>query len=249
MIERIFADIKPDFSAFPSDNPIIGRICAYYRAYGAGYDFCRFYIGGDCLIMRYESELLIYAGKNADFDELLFFIQAQGDCTVTVNEEFGGIFEKSHGNTAQKLYKMSRRCDGDKPDCAAELSDEYSAVGEVIKDSFGLCGGAYDGWYADICHRVRHGVSRIAVIKKDGRVAAVCVVMYQSGGEGFLSDICVRDEYRGQGLGREILGAVENLCGADRLSLVCKEENIGFYRRCGFEITGALYKSENIQIK
>ena len=249
MIERILQDTQPDFAAFPPDNPIVGRICAYYKAYGAGYDFCKFYIGEHCIIMRYEGELLIYADKDADCDELSLFVQAQGNCAITVNEESRRIFEESRGYAAQKLYRMSRRCDGGKSDCSAEFTVEYSAVGEVIKDSFGLCGGAYDGWYADICHRVRHGISRISVIKKSSRIAAVCVIMYQSGGEGFLSDICVNSEYRGQGLGREILGAVENLCGADRLSLVCKEENIGFYRRCGFEIAGTLYKSENIQIK
>lgn len=244
MIERIFPDTKADFAAFPPDNPIVGRIYAYYKAYGAGYYFCKFFIGEHCLIMRYEGELLIYADKNADFDELLFFVQAQGNCTITVNEEAHGIFEESRGYTAQKLYKMSRWRDGSEADCTAQFSEEYSAVGEVIKSSFGLCGGAYDSWYADICHRVRHGVSKIAVIKKDGRAAAVCVIMYQSGGEVFLSDICVKSEYRGQGLGREILNSVENLSGADRLSLVCKEEKVGFYSRCGFEITGALFKSK-----
>lgn len=244
MIEWIYSDTSPNFRHFPSDSPIVGRICAYYRAYGAGHDFCKFYIGGHCLIMRYESELLIYADENADFDELLFFVQTQGNCVITASEELSGIFQKQRGYTAEKLYKMSRRADCNHSYVTAELSEDYSAVGEVIKDSFGLYGEAYDSWYADICHRVRHGVSKIAVIKKEGKIVAACVIMYQNGGESFLSDICVKSGYRRQGLGRGILCAAENLCDADRLSLVCGEENIGFYRRCGFEIAGTLYRAE-----
>lgn len=40
MIRRIYGALPP---GYPSDNVIVGRINAYYRAYGTGYDFCTFY--------------------------------------------------------------------------------------------------------------------------------------------------------------------------------------------------------------
>ena len=42
MIRRIYGALPP---GYPSENVIVGRINAYYRAYGTGYDFCTFYEG------------------------------------------------------------------------------------------------------------------------------------------------------------------------------------------------------------
>lgn len=42
MIRRIYGALPPDY---PSGNVIVGRINAYCKAYGTGYDFCTFYEG------------------------------------------------------------------------------------------------------------------------------------------------------------------------------------------------------------
>lgn len=73
MIRRIYGALPPDY---PSDNVIVGRINAYYRAYGTGYDFCTFYEGekGDnMLALYYGSELYVHCNENGDLQNIITF--------------------------------------------------------------------------------------------------------------------------------------------------------------------------------
>ena len=63
MIKRIYGALPP---GYPSENVIAGRINAYYRAYGTGYDFCTFYDGDNMLALYYGGELYVHCNENGD---------------------------------------------------------------------------------------------------------------------------------------------------------------------------------------
>ena len=46
----------------------------------------------------------------------------------------------------------------------AEFTEDYRTVFEILKSGFSLSDYQFDEWYADTCHRVRHGISRLIVI-------------------------------------------------------------------------------------
>jgi ribosomal protein S18 acetylase RimI-like enzyme len=50
-----------------------------------------------------------------------------------------------------------------------------------------------------------------------------------------IEDIAVKGEYQGYGIGKRLLKGLINICpDAYKLTLVCTEENIGFYKSLGF---------------
>ena len=71
MIRRIYGALPPDY---PSDNVIVGRINAYCKAYGTGYDFCTFYegdTGDNMLALYYGGELYVHCNENGDSQSII----------------------------------------------------------------------------------------------------------------------------------------------------------------------------------
>jgi GNAT superfamily N-acetyltransferase len=55
----------------------------------------------------------------------------------------------------------------------------------------------------------------------------------------WVMDVIVRDDYRGEGVGREVMAAVcdhPDLASVNELILTCREGVAPFYERCGFEV-------------
>ena len=97
MIKRIYGALPPDYL---SDNVIVGRINAYYRAYGTGYDFCTFYEGDNILALYYGGELYVHGNENADTESLLAFSDMLGYQT------FGKIRNALYNDIGQNACRV-----------------------------------------------------------------------------------------------------------------------------------------------
>jgi ribosomal protein S18 acetylase RimI-like enzyme len=89
------------------------------------------------------------------------------------------------------------------------------------------------------CVLVAEQAGRVA-----GMVTAQVVVSTAEGSEvAWIEDLVITKEFRGQGLGRELLTAVEHWCierGLKRMQLLADRENspaLEFYRRQGWQTT------------
>lgn len=225
MIRRIF-ELPP----IDDGNVIEGRIDAYYNAYGGEYDFCRFYSGENILIMNYCGEYFISAKDSFDSEELFFFLQSGGVSSATMNAEcYNALKNELGGYYCEPLYLM--KSSSVEISESGSFTENYIEVFSVIKDAFSISDDAFSGWYTDICHRVRHGVSRLIAL--DG-FSAVCTVLYENDKSCFLSHIGVKRQYQGRGLGKKLMGSAKALSGDKKLSLLCKTDKRGFYKSCGF---------------
>ncbi|MBR4306263.1 MAG: hypothetical protein IKT78_05405, partial [Ruminiclostridium sp.] len=170
MIRRIF-ELPP----IDDGNVIEGRIDAYYNAYGGEYDFCRFYSGENILIMNYCGEYFISAKDSFDSEELFFFLQSGGVLSATMNAKcYNALKNKLGGYYCEPLYLM--KSSSVETSESGSFTENYAEVFSVIKDAFGISDDAFSSWYTDVCHRVRHGVSRLIAL--DG-FSAVCTMLYQ----------------------------------------------------------------------
>ncbi|MCH5325494.1 MAG: GNAT family N-acetyltransferase [Eubacterium sp.] len=214
-----------------SDCPVEGRIEAYYRAYGTGYDFCRFYTGDNVLAMLYCGELFVKAYHGADMEELGYFID-----TVP---HFSLIAAGFQPDGAEPLLHMRGSFEqSGNADC---ITEDYSAVYEVLSDAFGITDESDFGrWYTDTCHRVRHNVSRLLLICDNGMPAATATVLYDNRYGAFLSHIGVKRRLWGKGCGRRIVSKAAEIYG--NISLLCEQDKQEFYEKCGLTCRGTVYK-------
>jgi glucosamine-phosphate N-acetyltransferase len=89
--------------------------------------------------------------------------------------------------------------------------------------------------------------STILVLVKNDMILATVTIIYENKfiynitKLAHIEDVCVKKEYRGLGYGKLIVySAIEHAIqnGAYKVTLVCSEENINFYKKCGFEERG-----------
>ena len=233
MIRRIYGALPPDY---PSDNVIVGRINAYYRAYGTGYDFCTFYEGNNTLALYYGGELYVHGNENADTESLLAFSDMLGARAVMSDIR---LSEKSETLYIMTSGQMPAVCNNR---LKAEFTEDYRTVFEILKSGFSLSDYQFDEWYADTCHRVRHDISRLIVMYYGSEPAATATVLFDDDKSCFLSHIAVRRDMQKNGIGTALLSCTANLLDNRKITLICKKNVQRFYINCGFTATGTAYE-------
>lgn len=236
MIRRIYGALPPDY---PSDNVIVGRINAYCKAYGTGYDFCTFYEGDtddNMLALYYGVELYVHCNENGDSQSIITFSEMLGAKAVMSDIK---LSEESETLYIMTSGQMPAVC---KNRLKAEFTEDYRTVFEILKSGFSLSDYQFDEWYADTCHRVRHGISRLIVMYYGSEPAATATVLFDDDKSCFLSHIAVRRDMQKNGIGTALLSCTANLLDNRKITLICKKNVQRFYINCGFTATGTAYE-------
>jgi GNAT superfamily N-acetyltransferase len=124
----------------------------------------------------------------------------------------------------------------------AEFTENYRTVFEILKSGFSLSDCQFDEWYADTCHRVRHGISRLIVMHYGSEPVATATVLFDDDKSCFLSHIAVRRDMQKNGIGTALLSCTANLLDNRKITLICKENVQRFYINCGFTVAGTAYE-------
>lgn len=207
-----------------------GRINAACIAYGTGYDFCRLYSFEKGSALIYNSSAVI-SGECDDVSELQSFVMINSPETVECPPQIAEKltlrgYEKKH----RTLFERKAVPHTENFPEAALLMKMY----EIIKASFGET--ELDMWYADMSHRIRHGVSKAYMHKN---AACACVdFIYE--GAAYISQVAVMPDERGKGYGRKLLDMIscELLKAGTVPRLWAYDDVIGFYSRAGFAAAG-----------
>ena len=225
MIGRIYSGIEERCSAGWCGE----KIRFFYKAYGAGYDFCRFYETSGGILLVYNSNLT--ADCAAD-DELLEFIGFVSPHTVEIMD----ISPEIDGMEKTVISVMSKRST---EFISPENTDDVIKNQKLdnIYDITEKCFGETDRglWYTHISHCVRHGLSDTFLIED---TASARTDFYHS--FAYLSDIAVVPEMRKRGYFRRIVSAAENAAFEryPEVRLCASEELTAMYRHIGYREIG-----------
>lgn len=214
-----------------SDSYYGGKIRSYAEAYGFGYDFCRFYRSdrGSILINNANG---VFDGEFLHDEELDCFIRFSGITSFEAAFDYdieGFDRTERFFLTAPVTESFSYREEDLSVNC--RLGEVY----EILESSFGKM--ERDIWYADMSHRIRHGVSRLFLYKS----CAAGAVDFENGDMGYISEIAVSPESRGQGAAGELLKIIQlylftrNITGG----LYAYNDMLPFYLHNGYKITGS----------
>ncbi|MBQ4166061.1 MAG: GNAT family N-acetyltransferase [Oscillospiraceae bacterium] len=227
MISQIFEPCE--FSALPEKGVEAQKIRALYNAYGAKYDFCRFYRQGNSYISVLDGSFVLCVDSTADLEELADFLQMQGVSDIFCSKGAGNALSDKLGRgfDVVNLMKFSGGSVCAEFDNESSLSDVY----KIISDGFDI---AFEPWYLDMSHRVRHGISKCCVL--DGKAALV--IQHDINGEALLSQVATLKSHRGEGLAKKLVTSVAASLAPSAVYVVCEDALIGFYERCGFEAIG-----------
>lgn len=227
MIKQIYNEAE--FLQLPEKGLEAQKIRALFNAYGAKYDFCRFYRQSDSYISVLDRSFVICEDANADYDELANFLCMQGFTDVFCSDTAGKALSDRLGCGFNKVNLM-KFC-GNSPSVQFNDTPALSDVYKIISEGFDI---EFEPWYLDMSHRVRHGISKCCVL--DGKAALV--IQHDLNGEALLSQVASLKAHRGEGMAKKLVSSVAANLAPSEVYVVCEDDLVGFYEKCGFEVVG-----------
>ena len=231
MIERI--NSLPRFDGLPPYSVPYARIAASVAAYG---EKAELYVqknnGKVTALMGGVTigGLSLCMSDLADTDELKSFFELFG-CNVFCSENDAYDFD-----VKKETVTLVRFCG----ETAGSVSHGR------IRDLYGkLCFGVdgdielpdFDEFYTDICIRFNHLTAEYSISENS---AAVCGFMTQN--VSLVTGVAVNKKCRNGGEGRaalmSLISAVRQKCPDTEIFAAVRENNIGFYEKCGVERNG-----------
>ncbi len=228
MIKRIYS--LPEVS----DTYYGKKIRSYYEAYGAEYDFCRFYASDNGGVMLLYNSTMTIDGE-FEQSELEGFVEMLDLCTIEVSKDMhlqlGEDMQKLH-RTLFKLVPKENNVDKK----LVNVNTLHKEAFEIISDGFGVT--EFDLWYVDIFRRINKGSAELYLYKNTTVTRA-----FEVDGFAFYSHIATASAERGKGTARNLLYylCVEAEKRGSEAFLFAKDERKSFYEEAGFIPVGYDY--------
>lgn len=225
MIRRAFSG--NDLSALPQKGVEAQKIRALLRAYGVKYDFCRFYVSESAAFCEMDGCFVICeTGGSPDIEELADFLAFGGFSEIFCSAGLGAPLAKRLSCRSQRVSLM--RFEGEAvPNAEVETNPPLDEVYEILKTAFDI---EYEAWYADMSHRIRHGVAKA---RKLGNSALM--IQHDINGEALLSQIVTLPGFRCRGNASRLIKAVCAELSESEVFLLCEDELVPFYEKLGFQ--------------
>lgn len=215
------------------------KMLAYMKAYGAGYDFCRFYKitdeSGEGFMFIINSTLIICGDDFLEAtDELRFFIsmnlpfRVEGDSRILRNIGLEEHYQTLNRTIFELVPDESSTSFGEEyVDFDPSLPEVYKILSEGFPNiaDFSL-------WYTDTSHRCRHGISRVFTY----RGCTTASVIFDIENEVLIGQVATKLSCRGSGYARQFLKWLAyffNNLGKSAF-LLALDVRVGFYREIGF---------------
>ncbi|MGN0655765.1 MAG: GNAT family N-acetyltransferase [Ruminiclostridium sp.] len=233
MLKQVYS-LKELFPESYTPDIFSGKIKALALAYGFNYPFCRFFVqDGGGAIADYYGEGVLFAPENySGGEELVPFLKATGMKSIIMSAK---VCEKAGLQSAAKKSLIMAYCGENEQESPADLRADlpYERVFDILKDGFPL---DFDSWYPDVCHFVRHGISKVYTIP--GKATAT--VMFSLDGVSLISYVASAENERGKGYALALVSyiAAEEQKRGFKPYVICEKGLCRFYEKAGFALSG-----------
>ena len=218
------------------------KMLAYMKAYGPGYDFCRFFKVTDnerpgCAGYMFiiNSTLIICAdGVLGATEELQIFIEMNQPFRIEGDQKILKGIKK--GDRYQELNRTVFELVPDEN--SYKFAEEYVDFDPYLPDVYKILSEGFPNiavfslWYTETSHRCRHGIRRVFTYRN----STTASVVFDIGNEVLIGQVATKAAARGSGYAREFLKwlalFLNNL--GKRAFLLALDVRVSFYREIGF---------------
>lgn len=240
--ETRFADILTEMAA---DNPFVCRILSLYNSYPPHLVFVDYWLvlsdAGACTgaIARSGTAFVLYLTGETDLDEVSAFMRVAGASEILCD----GAFPLTLHHAQETRGVVLVRRDPIKGERGALLSPDLRAFYALLT----ACAGegftppAFEDFYVDVNHKLRHNACRLCGIEVDGALAAAAMTVAESDRAAVLGAVACDPQYRRKGLGSAVVrGLTDALIGEGKSVYLHRAQNANaaFYEALGFEKCG-----------
>ena len=223
----------------PDDSDAAVKIAAQARAYGLSRPFLRVYAGEDGGVLSVmDGVAMLYPG--ADEDEALLFVRMSPDVrALRTDAETAKRFALSLGAPCQTGVTMEYR-GGPVAGVSAESLSPRD-VYPLLSDVFGGSLPPFDVWYADVSHRLRHDLCRLAGVRERGEAVSCAMTVAETETAWVIGAVATRPDFRGRGYASAaVRSLVASGQAADKRVLISPKNDAAraLYERLGFAACG-----------
>ena len=205
----------------PNRPPLSIRMSSFLDAYGTDRPFARFWRTEDGALSVVDGSATVIAGPSEP-EELHAFLSLLGVNAVLSDKR---IYPDSR---ALSVFSKTVR------DHASPSPDpDYEVAYRLFANAFVL--PAWQDWYVDACHRVRHGAALLAQEEHGALFAA------RRGSQLLLTGLAVDPAHRRQGVASRLLDAVGLPDVSEIYAIVESDAAKAFYTANGFTPCGEVY--------
>ena len=226
------------------------RILAGVQAYGLDRPFFSLWLqmNGEtpkAALARLDGDWTLAATGAFDGEEALALMRAAGGDHITARSDAFAALGLSVREQFCEMQLGPDRFAAPRPLPELEWSPSPRKLYEVLSacEGPGMRLPAFEPWYLDMSHRMRHKAARAVLLRRDGSPAACAMTVAEADGEAVLGGVAVLPRLRGQGLGARIAGALlKSLSEEGRTVYLMREtdRHKRFYCALGFEETAAI---------
>ncbi len=231
MIKRIYDGISERLT----DSYYGKKIKAAFLAYGAAYDFCKFYAceGDGCWGTVHIYNFSMVIDGNCDPEDILILANMARPVTIEVSSNLALQLPDDYERRSRTLF-MGKPGETDIRESDIVTDSNFEECYAILKESFENF-GSFDQWYVDISHRIRHGVSGLYLWN-----STTVTKCFDIDGFVFVSGIATAERNRGKGCARRVLRCLAEKFEKERknLYLFALEHRRTFYESIGFVPVG-----------
>ncbi len=222
---------------FCAGDPFGCRIASLALAYGLNAGFAEFwlqYTEADevcAAVSRLNGAVTVQTSPKADLAELEEFLSHIGYGSLVLKcghvDRTGTVMEWAGG--AAPPSKETGLAFADLP----PLSKVYALLEQCQDEGFQV--PAFESFFVDVSHRLRHHAARLAALEQNGRLLACGLSLWETADSAVLGAVAVAPEARGKGLGSAVvLRLLEQQPEKKIFVFRAKGKNRAFYQRLGF---------------
>lgn len=231
------------------------KIRALLDAYGTGYSFTRFYTISsgenkipEAVFAVSDGAGIFCAPEGYDPSELAAYLELQPDIVSLLADL---------PNAEKLCARLPNACPVSSGNvmCCTQMTDapplpegvvfhqneRLDRIYPLLQGAFPGFSAPFDAFYADLSHRVRHGVARVYWLADRGNPAATASMVCRDDANALLGAVATAQEYRGRGYGRYLVSrltreALQSGCAA---CLLCKSGAARrLYAHIGYTVCG-----------
>lgn len=213
------------------------RISALLGAYGTGHTFFSIYLQKQKhTILSQLDDTFLLMDYGADHAELAHFMQWSPHFSRLMGAypSLESIAAFLPGGTLRRYARMTASAPTFSQRSGFKI-DRHPSLREVYEVG-GSSSSAFDVWYADMSHRIRHGWARAYLIRANGEPASACLVSAESRWAGLISSVATQKTWRGHGFASALIQAActDLLHCKKSVVLECEFSLCRFYSNLGF---------------
>lgn len=226
--------------AFLPSDPYAARVTALFETYGAGYDFALFWVQDidgipTAAISRIDGNMTVCTNENADYEEILHFVNAVGYQSLTCSYE---DMEKLGLEPSDSSFTV--KFTGRKNIAKINSVNDYDK--RKVYDLLCNCGfelGDYGAFLSDVCARLNKGTASMIAAEENGSLRACAFALFEGEKSVLLGAVATSPEARGRGYASAIVSEIAERKSDKDVFLFCRNDSLAdFYEKIGFEIVG-----------